>query len=122
MPAERVKHPVRSRTRWATTISGSFTTNNTSSPTVTSGEGFSVARTAAGVHRITFDQNYVRGVLVPVLEKTADVAAGQLRVKSKSFTTSGCYVDVAWAESGTDTDTTGYVISFFASLTERSSQ
>lgn len=122
MPAERQKHPVRSRSRWATIVTGSFTTNNTSSPTVTSGEGFTVARTAAGVHRITFDQNYVRGHLVPVLEKSADVAAGQLRVKAKSFTTSGCYVDVAWAETGTDTDTTGYVISFVAALVERSSQ
>jgi hypothetical protein len=44
---------VQSPDSWGKLVSGQFVSNDASSPTVTSGTGWSVARTGAGVHQIT---------------------------------------------------------------------
>lgn len=50
---------------WNKLVSGHFASNDASSPTVTSGTGWTVARTGAGVHKVTL--NTVVGQIITVL-------------------------------------------------------
>lgn len=107
--------------RWAyggkesTTIRGVFTTNGSSAVSAANGNGFSVARSGAGVLDVTFDQTFTQLVSfgVSFLHATdvnskvcfdaIDVAAGTAQIRTQTFAAG------AWA----DADLTSAKIGFF---------
>jgi len=60
---------------------GSFTTNGASDPTVTTGTGFSVARSGTGKWTVTFDDTYpgILSVMTNFMITTWKTSAARLR-------------------------------------------
>jgi hypothetical protein len=104
-------------------ISGSFVTNNTSSPTAANqfedAKGC-VARTGVGTHTVTLPSNrkFAQGTVMASIHLGA-VGAGT--IAQCSYNTSTGVITIVNQTGGSAADTTGATISFIGVMADRSS-
>jgi hypothetical protein len=113
--------PARHYSRGVETISGTFTTNNTSDPTqsVNEGAGFTVARTGVGVFRVTLPRAYRRVLFADAqtVEATRIAKITARAAGSAGATRVGASFDVTIQSAiNTPVETTGVVVMFKADM------
>lgn len=98
-------------------VAGSFETNGTGEVTNVRGDGFTVARTAAGKFRVTFAQSFVAAQLISFVAGWEDDASGtadDVLPSSEPFDASTNSVLIRLAVASTLTDDDGPRVNFFA--------